>query len=1065
MTDASGGEPKTADRLLWALQERAKELSCLYEVEEVLKSPEVTLDEVFAGVVRAIPPGWQYPDITVARIVYEGSTFQSDGFVETEWVQSADIVVQDKVVGRIDVVYREDVPQADTGPFLQEETKLVRTIADRLGHFILHQQLRTLVHDWRDALAERGNREWRAALNLLRRTDQQVFVRLARKMANHLSWCGVPDAQSLLRQFGGLPADEERGVLGEKNQPSQRLSVDVSVDLAQRVFDLADAVLADEEILGRIQKWILEDRSSFLVRAVVTPSSTPAEIADAIRRYRHLVPEGGGLSPATHNAVRVALVRRFLSDEPSYVRIAKEYTDLDDVLELLERLVYPAGSAGRLGGKAAGVFLATRVLKAAAGEVGSPGRLKVPRTWYVAADTVHAFVRFNNLEEVYEQKYKEIDQVRLEYPNLVQLFKNSQFPPEVVAGLSVALDDLHDSPLIVRSSSILEDRLGAVFSGKYRSLFLTNQGSKSERLAALLDAIAEVYASVFSPDPIQYRTERGLRDFREEMGIMIQEVVGTRVGPYYMPAFAGVAMSHNELRWSPRIRLEDGLVRVVMGLGTRAVDRVRDDYPVLVAPGQPGLQVNATVDERVRYAPRYVDVIDLPARSVETLEVADLLRQHGHELPDVERLVSVREGDRLARRPRLLLDFETDDPVVTFEGLIADTSFVGEMGALLDTLRDRLGHPVEIEFASDGTTLHLLQCRPQSATGGGVPVRIPDTLPDQRVVFTANRYVSNGWVDDVSHIVYVDPDAYERLGTMAEMLAVGRVVSRLNAVLPKRQFILMGPGRWGSRGDIKLGVHVTYSDISNTAMLIEIARKKGRYLPDLSFGTHFFQDLVEGGIRYLPLYPDDDGVVFDESFLLESPNALAELVENAADLADTVRVIDVARASGGQVLQVLMNAEQERAVAVLGPPGQTAELEAGEWGPGPGRQDDHWRWRMRMAERIAAALDADRFGVAAMYVIGSTKNANAGPASDIDLLVHFRGDDAQRRALGVWLEGWSQCLDEVNYLRTGYRSGGLLDVHFVSDDDLASRTSYAVKIGAVTDAAHELQLKGRRPSS
>ena len=86
--------------------------------------------------------------------------------------------------------------------------------------------------------------------------------------------------------------------------------------------------------------------------------------------------------------------------------------------------------------------------------------------------------------------------------------------------------------------------------------------------------------------------------------------------------------------------------------------------------------------------------------------------------------------------------------------------------------------------------------------------------------------------------------------------------------------MLIGPGRWGSRGDIKLGVSVSYSDINNTAMLLEVARKRGNYVPDLSFGTHFFQDLVESDIKYLPLYPDDPGVVFNEAFLLGAPNLL-----------------------------------------------------------------------------------------------------------------------------------------------------------------------------------------------
>ena len=152
---------------------------------------------------------------------------------------------------------------------------------------------------------------------------------------------------------------------------------------------------------------------------------------------------------------------------------------------------------------------------------------------------MHDFVYCNHLEDVFSQKYKEVDEVRQEYPDIVQVFKNSQFSATIVKGLSLALDDLGDKPLIVRSSSLLEDRFGAAFSGKYKSLFLANRGTKQERLEALMDAIAEVYASTFGPDPIQYRAERNLLDFQEGMGVLIQEVVGTRIGDLFPAGFRG----------------------------------------------------------------------------------------------------------------------------------------------------------------------------------------------------------------------------------------------------------------------------------------------------------------------------------------------------------------------------------------------------------------------------------------------------------------------------------------------------------------------------------------------
>jgi len=289
--------------------------------------------------------------------------------------------------------------------------------------------------------------------------------------------------------------------------------------------------------------------------------------------------------------------------------------------------------------------------------------IKVPKTWHISSDTMIHFMHYNNLEEILEQKYKSIAEVRKEYPHVVQLFKNSYFPPEIKKNLSVALDDFGENPIIIRSSSLLEDRLGSAFSGKYKSLFLTNQGSKRDRLEALMDAIAEVYASTIGPDPIEYRTERGLLDFHEEMGIMIQKVVGTKVGKYFLPCFAGVAFSNNEFRWSPRIKREDGLIRLVPGLGTRAVDRISDDYPILIAPGQPGLRTNIGVNEIARYSPQKADVLNLESQNFETIELSDLFKEYGDDYPNINRVVSIFEHNNLRKPMGFNTDYANEDLV------------------------------------------------------------------------------------------------------------------------------------------------------------------------------------------------------------------------------------------------------------------------------------------------------------------------------------------------------------------------------------------------------------------
>ncbi len=1051
--------------ILRSLQERAKELNCLYRIEEIINAEDLTLDDVFRGVIDAIPPGWQYPDICVARIQFGDQGFAFGDFRETEWMQEAIIRVYGEPVGALEVAYLEQMPQADEGPFLKEERKLLETIAERIGSCITHRRLLETMQSMQESehTSRRAGREWSAILDLLRRTDQSLLMRVSRKMINHLCWSGVKAARRLLQDFRPHQTSDEPEVFFESNQPRGKDMPPSATALADRVFELAGEHLSDDEIISCVHNWIKQDRASFLVNTLENYHTAISEVSDAIQRYQHAGHGEVELSPSTRKGLLVSLVRRFLSDQLEYINVAKRYVEIADFHQLIQRLIYPAHGHGKTGGKGAGLFLACQIVQRHRDENELLAEIKTPKTWYLTSDGMHDFVYCNHLEDVFSQKYKEIDEVRQEYPDIVQVFKNSQFSATIVKGLSLALDDLGDKPLIVRSSSLLEDRFGAAFSGKYKSLFLANRGTKQERMDALMDAIAEVYASTFGPDPIQYRTERNLVDFQEGMGVLIQEVVGTQIGDYFLPAFAGVAFSHNEFRWSPRIKQEDGLARLVPGLGTRAVDRLGDDFPILVSPGQPGLRANATPEEVVRYAPRYMDVINLNTNKFETVDVAEFLRQVGDQMPAVEQLVSVYADGNL-RQPLLgSVDFERDDPVVTFEGLLNRTPFVKQIGALLNLLERELSHPADIEFASDGKDLYLLQCRAQAPAKHAKPAPIPRDIAYSRLLFSATRYVSNGTTPNITHVVYVDPEKYGQLGSREELISVGRAVGKLNKLLPKRQFILMGPGRWGSRGDIKLGVPVTYSDINNTAMLIEIARKTGDYTPDVSFGTHFFQDLVEAEIRYLPLYPDEDGIAFNEAFFTRSPNLLAELAPEFESLGDTIRVIDVPRSADGQVLYVLMNADLDEAVAVLTDPAGQAEHDDASGQAVATTDGQDWRWRTRMAESVAARLDRKRFGVKALYLFGSTKNATAGPASDIDLLVHFVGTDQQRHALEQWFEGWSLSLSEINYLRTGYRTESLLDVHIVTDEDIANRTSYAVKIGAITDAARELLLGNSTP--
>ncbi len=1050
---------QSLDKLISSLQERAKELNCLYRIDDILKDLDEPLDSIFPRIIEALPPGWQYPDVCQAKIIYNGAEYRSSEFKETPWVQRAQIIVDKNIVGSIEVYYLTEMPSEDEGPFLKEETKLINTIAERIGERVQHRLIRQLAKELetttRDARS-RNQEEWPIILKMLKLTDQKLYRSIARKMLNHLCWSGVPEAEEFMQSISLQKDKTEAAEEDDWNRPRQRLDREAEFDFTSVAFEIASDHLSNKEIFILIQRWIQEDKLGFLVQ-VVNRNLSLSDVADAIRRYHHLAQNEAEVYSPNRIGIHVSLIRRFLSSQLHYVGIAKDYIDVDNFFHLLEKMIFTTESHGKLGGKSAGLYLAAQILEKKAADSDLLASVKIPKTWHITSDVLLHFMHHNNFDDVVEQKYKGIDRVRIEYPHIIQSFKSAEFPDDIVKGLSMALDDFGEKPVIVRSSSLLEDRAGSSFSGKYKSLFLANQGTKQERLEALKDAIAEVYASTFGPDPIEYRNERGLIDFGEEMGIMIQEVVGVKIGKYFMPAFAGVAFSKNEFRWSPKIKREDGLIRLVPGLGTRAVDRLRDDYPVMFAPGQPGMRVNVSPDEVMRYSPKRIDVINLEKNCFETITLANFVKEVRYEFPNIKQIISVFKDGHLQKPAGLSIDFDNERLVATFEGLMSSAPFVKQAKLILETLENTLGYPVDTEFASDGRDIYLLQCRPQSYSGESAASPIPKDLSEKDILFSANRFVSNGWVPDITHVVYVDALAYASLDDQTQMTNVGRAVGKLNKLLPKKQFILMGPGRWGSRGDIRLGVNVTYADISNTAMLIEMAFRKGDYSPDLSFGTHFFQDLVEANIRYLPLYPDDEKIVFNERFFHRAKNVLPDILPEYASLADVLKVIDVPRNTDGHVLRVLMNADLDEGVGFFSSPTTSAEPMSLVNGHDR-RRENYWHWRLQAAKTIASRIDPERFGVVGMYVFGSTKNATAGPGSDIDLLIHFRGDEGQLENLKNWLEGWSLSLAEQNYLRTGYKSPGLLDVHIITDKDIAEKGSYAVKIGAATDAARPLPV-------
>jgi hypothetical protein len=615
----------------------------------------------------------------------------------------------------------------------------------------------------------------------------------------------------------------------------------------------------------------------------------------------------------------VVLTKGLISDQLGFVGIAKDLFTVADLHAIRRRRI----GRGKIGGKAAGMMLAYKILSLAQDDaaIDLKSHVVIPESYFIGADVVYDFISLNDLHYFNDQKYKSREQIAADYPHVREVFGQGRFPEDIAEGLRGILDSVGNRPVIVRSSSLLEDNFGTSFAGKYDSFFCPNQGTPEENLKALLFAISQVYASVFSPDALFYRQQMGLLDYDERMAILLQEVQGERHDDFFFPTLAGVAFSYNPFRWTPKIRREDGFLRLVWGLGTRAVERVANDYPRMVALSHPHLRPEVGAAEIRRYAQHYVDVIRLDKNETQTLPVTDLLSM---DFPSARLLVSVDQGDYLQAPLAYDPSVSPRDLVLTFDNLLTKTSFVSLMKAILKTISERFGRHVDVEFTADivpgypqpDFVVHLLQCRPQASQESRAAVKVPTTVSESDTIFTADRLVPHGRVERIRYIVFVDPEAYGRLSDEASRLQLARIVGRLNQKLGKKQFILVGPGRWGS-ANLDLGVKVTYADIYNTAMLVEIGLSDGGSAPEASYGTHFFQDLVESQIFPLALYPEEINTAFNWRFFRETRNSLAELLPDSAKYAPYIRVIDVPAVSGGRFLEVIMDGESSRALGYL----------------------------------------------------------------------------------------------------------------------------------------------------
>ncbi len=619
--------------------------------------------------------------------------------------------------------------------------------------------------------------------------------------------------------------------------------------------------------------------------------------------------------------IKVVLIKRMISDQLKFIGVAKEILTIADLRKVYRRRI----GGGKIGGKAAGIVLAWKILQQQDPQFGPDisQHCEIPDSYFIGSDVIYEFSVLNGFDKYMNQKYLPVEKIHKAYPKIVRAYLEGKIPEGVIDRLRELLVKFGKTPLIVRSSSLLEDNFGFSFAGKYMTVFCPNQGTPKENLNALLDAVRRVYASLLNPDAIVYRKKNKLIDYDERMCVIIQPVEGQRYGRYFFPTVSGVGFSHNPFRWSPKIRREEGFLRMVWGLGTRAVNRVANDYPRLVALSHPQLQPETSVGALRQYSQVLVDVLDLEENDFKTLHVDDILRP---DYPDISVIASEDQGEFLQDIFAAGTLSDTDEFVLTFNTLTKDQRFVKLMRTVLNRLEQAYGRPVDIEFAIEvvrgaGTPdfrLHILQCRPLSQRASNFVVKIPDNIPRSDILFESNWLVPDGKVENIRYAVFVDPSLYPDIPDLVAKREIGRAVSRLNQLLSDHRFILIGPGRWGS-ANIDLGVHVTYGDIYHTQALLEIGLSHGQGRPELSFGTHFFHDLVETEIQVLALWPDEDHGLFNWDFFSNAACSLAEISPEDAHLSPHLRVIDIPATSEGRAIHLYMNGLEEKAIGFLGP--------------------------------------------------------------------------------------------------------------------------------------------------
>lgn len=610
------------------------------------------------------------------------------------------------------------------------------------------------------------------------------------------------------------------------------------------------------------------------------------------------------------------LLRMAVTRDPQLLKLTERYLDFADVVDIGKRMI----GTGLIGGKSVGMLLARAILKKR--DPRWPEKMEPHDSFFIGSDVFYTYLIENKCWWI----RRELNNSDSPFPlakKARDLILEGNFPRDIQDQFMEMLEYFGQSPIIVRSSSLLEDAYGNSFSGKYQSVFCANQGTPEERLKNFMSAVREVYASTMDEEALSYRAHWKLLDRDEQMALLVQRVSGAVYDGKFFPQISGVGFSFNPFVWNPEIDPHAGMLRMVFGLGTRAVERIDDDYTRIVALNAPNRRPESASEDIPKYVQRKMDLLDLKANRQVIMNFEEVIK----EIQDFPVEIFASKDAEVERLQREAGQAGHPAWILTFDHLLEKTSFVEDMRHMLQVLQEAYEHPVDIEFTANflntqGYRINLVQCRPFQVKGNIMSVKTPRIIPAENVLLESRGpVIGSNVATTIDRVIYVSPEVYGKM-KISDRYSVARLVGRLTHLKGKKEkpvIMLIGPGRWATTTPA-LGVPVNFSEMSRAAVLCEVAAMHEGLVPEVSLGTHFFNDLVENDMLYFAVYPQKYNNVLNKEFFEKSTNQLTHLLPDAGALKTAVFVIDSGRLKDGMAICLNSDVLKQTVMCYFGTP-------------------------------------------------------------------------------------------------------------------------------------------------